>query len=185
VEIVLLLPLVFVLLLGTVEFGMGFMHHLTAEDAAREGARVGAALRNETGACTTADRVDRDDRVVAAVQRVLTSPGSFVDVNEVVEIRIYQADASGRQGTNEGAHVNVWVPGTGSEPAVEGMPLIFTRDLARQGWDICTRKSDPSTDAIGVSVTYEYKMIVENLLNATGAVSLQMTDRTVMPLDPS
>ena len=50
------------LLLGMLEFGFLFDHHLTLEYATREGARVGAALANGGGRrCTTCQSPNADD----------------------------------------------------------------------------------------------------------------------------
>ena len=72
-----IVPLFLVLLLGILEFGMVFDHVLTISYATREGARTGAALANGSkmaeeslGTCS-----DVDLYVVAAVERVLDSPG--------------------------------------------------------------------------------------------------------------
>ena len=62
------MPVVLILLLGMLEFGFAFSHHLTLEYATREGARMGAALANGTAevACgpTTATS-DLDAYVIA------------------------------------------------------------------------------------------------------------------------
>ena len=101
VEYAIILPLFMLILLGVVEFGLAFSHHMTMEYATREGARTGAALANGSAAfdCSLVD-----DEVVAAVQRVLTQGGSQVDLSHVTEIRIYDADANGA----EQGLVDVW-----------------------------------------------------------------------------
>ena len=90
------------LLLGMLEFGFIFDQHLTIEYGSREGARVGAALANGT---PTAPCATVDNNVIAAVQRVLASPGSRVTLSRVSEIRIYKANASG---TQTGSLYNRW-----------------------------------------------------------------------------
>ena len=86
------------LLLGMLEFGFMFDHHITLGYASREGARVGSALANGggqlgcgAGRSPNADLVD--PQVIAAVQRVLTSPGSLITLGDDIEIRIFKADA--------------------------------------------------------------------------------------------
>ena len=106
-----IVPLFLLFLLGLLEFGMVFDHVLTISYATREGARTGAALANGSkmadeslGTCS-----DVDSYVVAAVERVLDSPGSPVhgDLADVNQIRIYKATATG----SEVGPVNVWVAG--------------------------------------------------------------------------
>ena len=48
VEIAYVVPLFMFILLGILEFGFVFNHHLTLEYATREGARAGAALADGT-----------------------------------------------------------------------------------------------------------------------------------------
>ena len=87
------ITVIMLMLLGMVEFGFLFDHHLTLEYATREGARVGAALANGGGpitpGCATelAASAKVDQQIVAAVQRVITSPGSAVVPSRVAEIR--------------------------------------------------------------------------------------------------
>ena len=85
VEFALLVPVFMLLLLAMLEFGFVFDHTLTIQYASREGARVGSALADGGGSpgCNTVDNL-----VIAAVTRVLTSPGSRVRINEIPTIRI-------------------------------------------------------------------------------------------------
>ena len=177
VEYALILPVFLLILLGIVEFGLAFSHHMTLEYATREGARTGAALANGS---TAFDCSKVDDEVVAAVQRVLTQNGSQVDLSHVTGIRIYDADANG----DEQGLVDVWKQGNG--PTVDGVPLKFV--LASGNWDACSRRNAGfgQTDSIGVGLTYDYQLVTTlgSALGLAGASSLQMSDRTVMALNP-
>ena len=178
VEFAMVLPVLLLLLLTVLEFGLAFSHHVTMEYATREGARMGAALGAGT---VTFDCKDVDDQIVAAVQRVLISSGSQIDINQVDEIRIYKADANG----NETGFSNIWTPGNG--PKVDGVALQFK--LSSGNWDACTRQNDGfhTTDSIGISLGYQYRYVTPlgNLLGLTGNPVLPMNDRTVMALNPS
>jgi Flp pilus assembly protein TadG len=173
-----ILPVLLLILLTVLEFGLAFSHHVTMEYATREGARMGAALGAGT---VTFDCKDVDDQVVAAVQRVLTASGSQIAIGQVKEIRIYKANAKG----DEEGLTNVWVPGKG--PKVDGVALRFK--LASGNWNACTRQSDGyhTTDSIGISLGYGYRYVTPlgNLLGLTGNAVLEMNDRTVMALNPS
>ena len=172
------LPVLVLLLLTVLEFGFAFSHHVTLEYATREGARMGAGL---AAGSVTFDCKDVDDQVVAAVQRVLTASGSQIDMNQIDEIRIYKADANGK----EAGSTNVWVPGNG--PKVDGVALQFK--FASGNWDACTRQNDGfhTTDSIGISLGYRYRYVTPlgNLLGLVGNAVLPMNDRTVMALNPS
>lgn len=180
VEYAMTVPVFLLILLGMLEFGFAFSHHLTMEYSTREGARTGASLANgsATVPCATID-----DQVVAAVQRVLTGAGSQVAIGKIGEIRIYKADGTGQ----ELGPKNVWKPGTG--PTVEGAPLKFAN--VSTGWDACTRKNttvsaSDRVDSIGVSITYDYDFVTPlgSLMGIVGSAQLHMTDRTVMSLNP-
>ncbi len=187
VEFSMIVPLFLLFLLGLLEFGMVFDHVLTISYASREGARTGAALANGSkmadeslGTCS-----DVDSYVVAAVERVLDSPGSPVhgDLADVTQIRIYKATATG----TEVGPVNVWTPGSG--PTVDGKDLSFSR--SSYGWDSCTRNNNTSNpDSLGVSISYTYHAVTPlaslmRFFGGPGWSQLPVTDRSVMALNPT
>jgi hypothetical protein len=178
VELALILPLLLMIVLGTLEFGLAFDHNLTLSYATREGARTGAALAagNSQISCAVVD-----DYIIAAVERVLASEGSPVALSRVSEISIFKATSSGavQPGTE-----NVWLYAAGQGPVVAGTPLDFKKDLSKQPWSACMRNNGSSADYIGVSLDYRY-----DLQTALGAlvriVNVPMFDRTVMRLNPT
>ncbi len=177
VEYAVIVPFLMVVLLGIIEFGFAFSHNITLEYATREGARTGAALNNGTTAFACKEV---DGQIIAAVQRVLTASGSEVDLAKVTQIRIYEADANGQEGT----HSETYTPGTGD--VVDGVALKFAK--SKGNWNACSRKNDGfgKTDSLGVSMTYDYTYVTPlgNLLALSGKPILHMTDRTVMALNP-
>lgn len=180
VEYAMTVPVFLLILLGMLEFGFAFSHHLTMEYSTREGARTGASLANGS------DQVDCnlvDDHVIAAVQRVLTGAGSQVAINRIGEIRIYKANSNGQ----ELGPVNVWKLGAG--PTVDGATLLFKETSS--GWGACGRKNlavgtSDRVDSMGVSITYDYDFVTPlgTLMKIGGNAQLHMTDRTVMSLNP-
>ena len=157
VEYAILLPMFLLILFGMLEFGFVFQHKLTLEYATREGARTGAALANGGSTNCPSGTFDPDPNIVAAVERVLTSPGSPIASNiaSVSQIQIYKATASG---TPVGASTtNTWTytgPGTG--PVVDGVALVFSRSGA-QNWTTCQRdNTSVPPNSIGVNVQYTY-----------------------------
>jgi hypothetical protein len=180
VEYAMTVPVFLLILLGMLEFGFAFSHHLTMEYSTREGARTGASLANGSTqtACT-----EVDDHVIAAVQRVLTGAGSQLALNRIGEIRVYKASATGQ----ELGPVNVWKLGAG--PTIEGTALKFHETST--GWSACGRKNvqtgtSDRVDSIGVSITYDYDFVTPlgSLMGIVGEPTLHMTDRTVMSLNP-
>jgi TadE-like protein len=189
VEFAVALPIFMVLLLGMLEFGFVFTHHLGLEYATREGARMGAALANGTSQvpCT-----DVDNNIIASLQRVVTSPGSQVNAARINSIQIYDADSAGLP---IGSAVNTWIPGSDGT-VVDGSNLMWK--VSSVGWNACTagaRKNGsgyvggatPNTDSIGVSVNYTYNFVTPlgGLLHMFGAGQLTLSDRTTMALNPS
>jgi TadE-like protein len=190
VEFTLIISVVLLLLLGMVEFGFIFDHHLTIEYASREGARVGAALANGGGpmGCSTGQSPNAatvDQQIVAAVQRVITSPGSAVVASSISEIRIYRSDAAGNQ---TGSQANVYVYNLGGGPVVDGAALNFAQS-GSTGWAACSRDNGGTPDSIGVSLKYRYTMVtplgaVLGFFGPGGATGVDISDRTVMALNP-
>ena len=194
-----LIVIVFLLLLTSMlEFGFLFDEHMTLETGTREGARVGAALTNGGGALGCAappsqspNRLLVDPQVIAAVQRVLTSPGSRVDVTEVTQIKIYKVkpspDITGDQAGADATNANIWNYNLGGGPTVDGAALNFTQ--TSMGWDPCSRTNGSPADSIGVSLTYTYRMVTPfpAVLSFFGGGSAQITisDRSVMAMNPS
>ncbi len=179
VEYAVTVPVFLLILLGLLEFGFAFSHHLTMEYASREGARVGAALANGTDQFPCAKV---DDQVIAAVQRVLVASGSQIDLSQVKEIRIYNAN---NVNGNEGSQVNRWRPGTGPVVPGETQPLKFA--FFSGNWSACNRVNAADPDSIGVAVSYTYRFVtpLASLMRIAGPAVLQMNDRTVMALNPT
>ncbi len=177
IELALILPVLLLITLGTLEFGFAFDHHLTLEYASREGARTGAGLSDGEGDTAVCDTIDA--QIIAAVERVLTSPGSDIDLAEVPEIRIYKAGA-GRPGAGAGESLDVQrrTPG----PLVDGERIDYVQ--ASVGWAACTRVADPVPDSLGVSLTYTYRFRTP-FTGLIGIDTIEMHDRTVMPLSPT
>lgn len=187
-----IITVVMLLLLGMLEFGFVFDHHLTLEYATREGARVGAALANGGGAvgCGAGESPNAatvDQQIIGAVQRVISSPGSAVVESRITEIKIYKSDLNGDV---SGTSFNKWVYSSGNGPPVDLVNLNFVPSGAT-GWAACLRDNGASApDSIGVSLKYDYHLITP--LSAamgffgpgSGPTAIPIGDRTVMALNP-
>lgn len=183
-EFAIILPFLLFLILGAIEFGFVFQSEISLEYASREGARLGSALVNGgaplgCGIGGSPNRLSVDPRIIQAVDRVLTSTGSPLNVSQVTEIRIFKATASG--GEVPGL-VNVWRPTPGAGPVLDGRPLDFSQ--ATVGWNACTRTWIQAADSIGVQVGYRYRMQTPFLALA-GWNTLTMHDRTIMAMNPA
>ncbi len=187
VEFAFVVPLFMLLLLGMLEFGFAFEHDQTLAYATREGARVGASLGDGSTSypCASKTAQDFDAPIIAAVERVLTSPGSPIDMARVSSISVYLAKADGTETANE---VNVWLPATSGTPVVDGKALDFK--LTTPQWTCSARNNGVKADAMGVSIAYTYQFqtglggILKFMFGQTWS-SLPMSDKTVMNLNPT
>jgi hypothetical protein len=182
VEFAMIITVVMLLLLGMLEFGFLFDHTLTLQYASREGARVGSALVNGggdlgCGAGQSPSASDVDPNIVAAVTRVLNSPGSRVNPAEVPTITIYKADVNGNPLRSSGTDIaNVWRRNPGAGPTVDGRPLDYTLAGGDTHWAACSRSNGSSPDSIGISLTYTYRFqtALGNVFRFFGGVRLKL-----------
>lgn len=191
VEFTYALPILLLILVGMVELGMAFNDTLTLGYATREGARVGSALGN--GGATScnggADPAGVDATIVAAVQRIIMSPGSDVDPSRISEIRIYRATETG---AISGGLVNRWrwSPGNGPDvdPGVGAARLDFAESA--RAWSACGRIANRTPDALGVQIVYSYRLrtplgALMGIFGVDQAATIEIRDQTVMSLNPA
>jgi Flp pilus assembly protein TadG len=195
VEFAMLVPVFLLILLGMLEFGFAFSHNMTLNSATREGARAGAAMadgsqKDTTCGATTLTASNVDPLIMAAVQRVLKSPGSMIDMAQITNVQIYKVSADGLTT----GPTNVWTyrPGNAGNPAVPCLSPTQRLDFyeSSHAWDVATRDNGVTPDSVGVSITYTYQFRsalggILRFIGGNGAASLQMTDRTVMALEPT
>ena len=180
------------LLVSMFEFGLAFNDLLTIGYGSREGARAGAALATgKAVSCSpTTDPGGVDKTVIAAVQRIIKSPGSDVRLPNIQQIRIFKATATGAQ---SGSSVNVWTYTPGAGPDVDPGPGAARLDFSetRHGWNACSRVNTGTTpDSIGVQVVYRYVLTtplaaVLHLIGGSQAASITLRETTVMALNPT
>jgi len=194
IEMALILPVLLLIVLGTLEFGFMMDHKLTIQYASREAARNGASLANGggqpgcgSGQSPNAANVDKE--IIAAAQRILESSDSRIDLPHITDIRIFKSDldAGDTDGREQfGADpVNVWHyrPGNIANPQVDGVPLDFFE--FSHGWDVCGRVNYGSfPDSVGVSIRYVYfsRTPLSALMNL---LQVGMYDFTAFELNPT
>lgn len=193
VEFALVLPIFTVLVVSIVEVGLIYSAMQTIGYASRDAARVGAALAqgSNCGSPPNPAIPEVDAIAVGAAQRILKSPDSGVKMNQIDQVRIFKADAAGREISGK---INTWGwvgPGLGPDvdPAA-GTERIDFQKLTEQ-WPPCTRvNGGPSgPDFIGVNVRYRYDFVTPMgaVLNALagGNLSVTLSETTVMALNPT
>lgn len=187
VEFAMVVPMVLLLLVSVVELGIAFGNLHTLGYASREGARVGSALADGGAAdCSLPDPAGVDRAIIGAVQRILKSPGSGIDMTQVGDVRVFKADAHGQPIE---PYVNTWRYSPGATEIAPGTYVDFYPVSTH--WNACVRQNSgpDSTDSVGVTVTYTYVFgtPLPRMLEAVagGALSIALTETTVMALNPS
>jgi len=200
VEFAMILPVIMFLLLGMVEMGFAINHNTSIVTATRQGARVGAELVNgssKTGhPCSdSSGAATVDPQIIAAVEGVLTSPGSPVAVSQVTQIVIFEVKDDGTAAHNmtPSGNKNVWVSsvdGTG-HPTGTLLPGSTTQHMyfapgTPSSYPASGRCGTAPASGIGISITYTYKFITPlgAIVTSLGAGQIQMTDQTTMALEP-
>jgi hypothetical protein len=193
-----ILPVIMFLLLGMVEMGFAINHNTSIVTATRQGARVGAELGNGSSVHLCTDSTNAatvDPQIIAAVEGVLASPGSPVAVSQVKQIVIFEVKDDGTAAHNmtPSGNKNVWVSsvdGTG-HPTGYLLPGSTTQKMyfapgTPSTYPASGRCGMAPAPAIGVSITYTYKFITPlgALVASLGASQIQMTDQTIMALEP-
>jgi hypothetical protein len=182
-----------VLVVSVAELGLAYGNARTIGYGSREGARVGSALAlGDASRCgEDSDPSDVDATLVSAVQRILKSPGSGIDIAKVQEIRIFKANSAGAETSGR---VNVWTyAGERAGPEVDPGPGTVNIDFqppASVAWPACQRvNAGTAPDSSGVTVVHRYDFVtpLPAMLDALagGALSLTLTETTVMALNPS
>ena len=187
VEFAITLPILMFLVLGMIEMGWAINHNTTIVTATRQGARVGAELVNGSNSCAdSTNAATVDPQIIGAVQGVLASSGSPINVSQITEIDIYEVDMSTGTPTVTG-HQDAWIPGSG--PALPGSSpttyLLF-KPSGTGSWTANTRCGNSPADGLGIRITYTYNFITPlgGLVAAFSSGKITITDSTVMALEP-
>jgi Flp pilus assembly protein TadG len=190
VEFALVVPILLVIVVTVAELGLIYGKLSTLGYGSREGARAGSALaQGYPEDCADNPSNNKVDAVlVSAVQRILTSPDSGIDLNKVQEIRIFRATPSG---TETLGYVNIWRPGPNGpdvDPGPGTVRIAFQPETVT--WNACSRNnSGMNPDSIGVTVKYTYDFVtpLPTVINAIagGSLSLTLSETTVMALNPT
>jgi hypothetical protein len=193
VEFALVLPIFAVIVVSIGELGLIFGKISSLGYASREGARVGSALAlGDSTLCSPSNQDPSmvDASLVAAVQRILRSPDSGIAMNRIQQVRIFKADAAGRE---IGGLVNIWTyAGPGMGPEVDPGPGRANIDFvpSQVVWNACSRvNTGSSPDSIGVTVSYTYDFVtpMPQVLDSLsgGSLNLTLSETTVMALNPT
>lgn len=168
VETAIILPLLLTLVLGAVEIGFLVVDYLTVANAAREGARTGAAAGDYVDAATL---IDADDLIVEAVEQVACN----LEFSTLVSVSIYKADTNGNP-LSPATQLNRY---TGSVNCATGVTGLTCANGCP--WAVATRdRKLPGLDNLGVEVVFNHS----NVVGFVPLPTVTFRDRAVMRLEP-
>jgi Flp pilus assembly protein TadG len=166
VEVGIILPLLILLAIGLSEIGFLVVDYLTVTNAAREGARTGAAAADfdEGG-------VDADDLILEAVEEAACN----LRFGSLESVRIFKADASGQP--SPGA-VNEYAPSGG---LACDSPSTAITCATTCPWTAASRdRVPPGLDVLGVEVTFSHQSVTGLFPFPT----VDWTETAVMQIEP-
>lgn len=179
VEAAIVLPVMLMIVIGILEFGLLFGNYSTAVSSTRSGARVGAALYSQaiTGYQETAQQTAAIAEIVAATEADLKAMNNAKPVG----MAIYKVNPSASDGSPLGGF-----PGPGLVGGCTSQCIKFNWDGHRmvrqstaQQWPNPQRCALASVDSIGVYVLVQHKFITGLFGNEKG-----LAGHTVMRLEP-
>jgi Flp pilus assembly protein TadG len=173
VEFALLLPIVLLIVIGLMEFGMFLNSRNAVEFASRDGSMLAAEGGNSAGTdCVVLDKVERD----------IVSPARNIRIQTVT---IYWSD---RNGDQIGSSGNIYTR-TGATTCNYGggqtltVPYSLTTPNYTEGvrCDVLAGcgGSHPGPDTIGVKVTYQHRWVT-TLVQQTGTITFTVASATRM-----
>jgi len=181
VEFAMVLPLLLLLLLGVVEYGIAFNQRLTIGNVSQTAARVGTAVGNKPEA---------DMSILGAVaQGVFSLPGNGTQI--IKQVQIYKADAFGEP-TSQNNVYNYNLVGTPTDGNCDWQPCPDpnTYDVNSLPWPPGSRSVDiGSLDVMGVRIIFAHEWITGGLVplpdvSCSVIPSNCWQDTAVMRLEP-
>jgi hypothetical protein len=173
IEASFVIPILIVLAIGAAEVGLLGIDYMTVTNAAREGARTGAAAADYTDPGPPA--LDADDLILEAVEEAACN----LRHGELVEVSIYRAEADGSMPVLPSGFVNTYVNSGSLQCDIDGHGLAAGTDCCP--WDPATRdREPPSLDMVGVKVVFSH----EGVTGLFPFPTVNWTETAVMQIEP-
>lgn len=173
-ETAIVLPMLIMLALGMAEIGFLVIDHMAISNAAREGARVGAAAGRYTDGADTADTL-----ILRSVEQAICQ----LENGEVTRVTIFRANG-----------INGGVPGSAAFKNIYAAPSDGILNCSPTGsttftcinscaWTPALRDNTlPGLDDIGVFVQFRHDPVA-GLFPFTGPINV--SDKAVMRIEPN
>ncbi|MGF1616975.1 MAG: TadE/TadG family type IV pilus assembly protein [Acidimicrobiia bacterium] len=169
IEASILIPLLLVLAIGLSEIGFLVIDYMTVSNAAREGARTGAAAANynEGG-------VDADDLILESVEQAVCN----LKYGQLVSVSIFQADSNGEPT----GMINRFIPAPGglicNSP---GTGIVCAPGSCPGPWAPANRSRDPGAlDVLGVEVVFSH----QDVTGLFPMVDREYSETAIMQIEP-
>ncbi|HLF61687.1 MAG TPA: TadE/TadG family type IV pilus assembly protein [Acidimicrobiia bacterium] len=169
VEVGLLLPILILLAIGLSEVTFLVVDYLTVTNAAREGARVGAAAADYD-----AGSIDADDLILNAVEEAACN----LNFGTLETVTIYRADASGEIPIPPGGSVNEYSNSGSLQCGSSGHGLSCTNGCP---WAPSSRdRVPPDFDVLGVEIIFTHSSVTGFFPFPT----VDWNEKAVMQIEP-
>ncbi len=132
IEAAIVLPVILLVVLGTVEIGLAFKDFLTVGAMSRDGARIAALSA-------------RDAESDCAVLKGIAAIGTQGDIDKIDDVQIYKA----AEGTGSQGVTNTWTYKLGEDPSICNVVTPTLLD----GWSPGTMAYPPSSRNTTISAT--------------------------------
>lgn len=160
VEFALIVPLLFLLTLGIIEFGWLFRNYMTVHYSTREGARTGAVEGALGGA---------DNQILQAISVSMQT----MPYDDLMSVKIF--DQVGSCYDNDTCLANNWHR-THNPP-----PNAWVLDNGN--WPPTSRQNAEPTDALGVEIQFRHNFLVNLIPGAIGSTIIR--DHSVVQIEPA
>jgi hypothetical protein len=167
VEVGLILPVLIVLAIGLSEIGFLVVDYLTVSNAAREGARTGAAAADfDQGG------VDADDLILEAVEEAACN----LRFGTLEKVLIFKADAAGEPTIGS---INEYSP-SGALNCNSPLNALACDNLCPWAPSSRNRVPNVAIDVLGVEVTFSHSSVTGHF----PFLSADWTEAAVMQIEP-
>jgi hypothetical protein len=170
IEVAIVLPILLLLGIGLAEVGFLVIDYLTVTNAAREGARTGAAAADYDIGTT-----DADDLILNAVEEAACN----LEFGALDTVTIYRADANGEIPVPPGGGVNLYV--NSGSLMCNSSSHGLSNGPGCCPWDPSDRERvPPNLDVLGVQVTFTHQSVTGIFPFPT----VTWTESAVMQIEP-
>lgn len=159
VEFAMILPLLFVLTMGIMEFGWLFRNYMTVHYTTREAARVGAVAGDLGGA---------DYDILQAISVSMQT----MSYDDLLSVKIYKQDPS----CDPPCLQNIYTRDH------DAYPFSWNLD-STSNWPSGDRNTAEPTDALGVEMEYRHHFLVNLIPGAVGTTIID--DHSVVQIEPA